>query len=123
MRLDEDGLMIGDVWCSSADKKISFGLGDIFARGLRVEVIGMTVTTVKSQQNTNWSTTTALNWNWKQSSRPLRSVSNVSCQILIQRRSLEASISGFIQLSNSRILSPVIHMNTIKALTPQHSSS
>lgn len=42
MRLDEDGLMIGDVWCSSADKKISFGLGDIFARGLRVEVIGMT---------------------------------------------------------------------------------
>lgn len=42
MRLDEDGLMIGDVWCSSADKKISFGLGDIFARGLRVEVIRMT---------------------------------------------------------------------------------
>lgn len=42
MRLDEDGLMIGDGWCSSADKKISFGLGDIFARGLRVEVIGMT---------------------------------------------------------------------------------
>lgn len=31
--------MIGDVWCSSVDKKISFGLGDIFARGLRVEVI------------------------------------------------------------------------------------
>ncbi|KAK9219356.1 hypothetical protein WN943_008000 [Citrus x changshan-huyou] len=84
---------------------------------------GLPVTTVKSQQNTNWSTTTALNWNWKESSRPLRSVSNVSCQILIQRRSLEASISGFIQLSNSRILSPVIHMNTIKALTPQHSSS
>lgn len=31
--------MIGDVWCSSVDKKISFGLGDIFAHGLRVEVI------------------------------------------------------------------------------------